>query len=313
MRVLIADDDCIHRMILKLAVEQFGHECLVAEDGLQAWNMYQTTPINVLISDRMMPEMDGIELCRRVRETGTPSYTYFIFVTALSEKEQLLDGIQAGADDYLTKPFDPDELRLRLLVAERITALHQQLAEQREELKRLNQELFEQGRCDPLTRLGNRLRLMEDLVVLAGSAERYGKRYCAVMCDVDHFKLYNDHYGHIAGDEALRRIAQAITQNCRNGDVVYRYGGEEILLILPEQSPADAARVAERLRDAIQALALPHVLNAPTGVVTISAGVAMLEAGDYLAMHLWLKRADDALYLAKQAGRNRVCVKETSS
>ncbi len=306
MRVLIAEDDAVPRMILRLSVEKFGHECLVAEDGSQAWEMYHDALINVVISDRVMPGMDGLELCRRIRETPKPGYTYFIFLTALGEKDQLLAGIQAGADDYLTKPFDPDELRVRLIVASRITALHQQLEAQQTELKRLNKELFEQGRRDALTQLGNRLRLMEDLVAVVGGAERYSKRYCAVMCDVDSFKSYNDHYGHIAGDDVLRRIGQTIAKTCRNGDLAYRYGGEEFLILLPEQSGANALVAGERIRQAVEALAIPHVSKTPPGVVTISAGVASLEPDDYAATHLWLKRADEALYRAKQSGRNRV-------
>ncbi len=308
MRVLIAEDDAVPRLILKLAVEKFGHECLVAEDGSEAWDIYQNANVQVIISDRIMPGLDGLELCRRVRESPGSGYTYFIFLTALGEKEQLFAGIQAGADDYLTKPFDPDELRVRLLVAARITALHQELEQQKRELERLNQELFEQGRRDPLTHLGNRLRLMEDLTVVAGTAERYGKRYCAMMCDLDNFKSYNDFYGHLAGDEALRTIAQAILKNCRDGDMAYRFGGEEFVIVLPEQTTATAAIAAERLRKAVQALALRHESKTPPGVVTISVGVAALEAHEPKATHLWLKRADEALYRAKQAGRNCVRV-----
>ncbi len=306
MRVLIAEDDAVPRLILKLTVEKFGHECLVAEDGSQAWDIYQNTSVNVIISDRMMPGLDGLELCRRIRETPGVGYTFFIFLTALGEKEQLLAGIRAGADDYLTKPFDPDELHVRLIVASRVTELHQQLTEQRAELKQLNQELFQQGRRDPLTHLGNRLRLMEDLATIAGQAERYGKRYCMILCDVDCFKSYNDYYGHIAGDKVLHDIGQTIAQTCRDGDTAYRYGGEEFLVILPEQSPANAAIAAERVRHMIETLAIPHATKASTGRVTISAGVAMLKPSDYQTMHHWLKRADEALYRAKREGRNRI-------
>lgn len=306
MRVLVVEDDPGMRLLLKRAVEKFGHECLMAEDGAQAWDICQNTTVNVVISDRVMPGMDGIELCRRIRETPRNGYTYFIFLSALSERSDVFEGLQAGADDYLAKPFVPDDLRARLLVAARITELHRQLLEQQAELKRLNQELFEQGRRDPLTHLGNRLRLMEDLVVIIGQAERYDKRYCAVLCDVDHFKAYNDFYGHLAGDEVLQKVAQAIVQNCRNGDAAYRFGGEEFLLILPEQTEDTAAIAAERLRKAVEALGLPHQAKMPPGVVTISAGVAALEPSDYRASHLWLKRADDALYQAKRDGRNCV-------
>lgn len=310
MRILIAEDDAVPRMILKIAVEKFGHACLVAEDGAQAWDMYQNGSVNVVISDRVMPGMDGMELCRRIRATPKPGYTYFIFLSAMGEREESFAGLQAGADDYLTKPFDPDELRARLLVAARVTELHRQLAEQQAELERLNKELFEQGRRDPLTQLGNRLRLMEDLVLIAGQAERYDKQYCAVMCDVDNFKTYNDFYGHIAGDEILRLLAQTLAKGCRDGDAAYRYGGEEFLLILPEQTAAKAAIAAERFRTSIETLALPHQTKSPPGVVTISAGVAALEPSDYKATHHWLKRADDALYRAKQDGRNCVRVAE---
>jgi diguanylate cyclase (GGDEF)-like protein len=293
-------------MILKIAVEKFGHACLVAEDGAQAWDMYQNGSVNVVISDRVMPGMDGIELCRRIRAAPKPGYTYFIFLSALGEREESFAGLQAGADDYLTKPLVPDELRARLLVAARVTALHRQLAEQQAELQRLNQELFEQGRRDPLTQLGNRLRLMEDLLTITGQAERYDKHYCAVMCDVDQFKSYNDFYGHLAGDEILRAIAQTLSRNCRDGDAAYRYGGEEFLLILPEQTTAKAAIAAERFRKSVEALALPHQAKTPPGVITISAGIATLEPDDFKATHHWLKRADDALYRAKQDGGNCV-------
>ncbi len=308
MRVLIAEDDAIPRMILKIAVEKFGHECLVAEDGAQAWDMYQTASVNVVISDRVMPGMDGVELCKRIRAAFKPGYTYFIFLSALGEREEALAGLQAGADDYLAKPFDPDDLRARLLVAARVTELHRQLHEQQVELRRLNKELFEQGRRDPLTQLSNRLRLKEDLVLLIGQAERYAKRYCAVMCDVDNFKSYNDFYGHLAGDEILRVLAQTLAKGCREGDAAYRYGGEEFLLILPEQTAENAAIAAERFRKSIEALALPHQSKSPPGVITISAGVATLEPCDYEATHLWIKRADDAMYRAKQDGRNCVRV-----
>lgn len=310
MRILIAEDDAIPRMILKLAVEQAGHECLVAEDGSQAWDIYQNTTIDVIISDRIMPGLDGIELCQRVRQTPGNGYTYFIFLTALGERTQLLDGIQAGADDYLPKPLDPDELRIRLMVAARITALHRQLAQQRSELERLNHELFEQGRRDPLTHLGNRLRLMEDLQMIAGAAQRYGRQYCAIMCDVDNFKSYNDYYGHLAGDDVLRQIAQSLANNCRDGDTAYRFGGEEFVLILPEQTTASATMAAQRLCKCIEAMHLPHLAKGANAVVTISAGVAPLLPSDTQAMHHWLKRADEALYRAKQAGRNCVIALE---
>ena len=308
MRVLVAEDDAVSRTILQRAVQKLGHEVLAAEDGGRAWDLYCANPdVDVVISDWMMPGVDGLELCRRVRaeERGDDrGYTYFIFLTALGDREHLLQGLEAGADDYLSKPLDRDELEMRLTSALRVTDLHRRLAFQNRELEELNRMLFEQSRADPLTLLGNRLRLREDLEVLHGRAKRYGHNYAVVLCDLDHFKAYNDHYGHLAGDDALRRVAEAISTGLRGGDAAYRYGGEEFLLVLPEQDVGMAAEIADRLRRSVEALGIPHEANAPGGVVTISAGVAVL-AGSGDADDL-LREADAALYEAKEAGRNTV-------
>ena len=311
MRILIAEDDAVSRIILRRAVEKFGHECLAAEDGEKAWELYRETPgVDAIISDWMMPGMDGLELCRKVRGEEREGYTYFIFLTALGDRDHLLMGLEAGADDYLSKPLDRDELQVRLISASRVTELHRRLAFQNDELERLNRELFEQSREDPLTRLGNRLRLGEELKALEGRVERYGHTYSVVLCDVDHFKLYNDHYGHLAGDEVLQKVAETIADHCRSGDTAYRYGGEEFLIILPEQDRESAIKVADRLRRAVEGLEIPHEAKEPPGVVTISAGVAALSAGGAKSADDLLSEADDALYRAKQSGRNRVASHE---
>jgi two-component system cell cycle response regulator len=305
MLILIAEDEPLSRFLLATAVKQFGHDCLLAEDGAQAWQLFQTHAVDVIISDRMMPVMDGVELCRRVRQ-APQGYTYFIFLTGLSEKKQALLGIQAGADDYLIKPFDPHELRMRLIVAARMSVLHQQLAEQQVKLARMNEQLFAQARRDSLTQLGNRLKLREDLDALFSQADLQGQSYCAIMCDVDAFKAYNDHYGHLAGDKVLQTIACTLSQTCRASDLVYRYGGEEFLWLLPESSLASAASAAERLRRAVEALRLEHAGTSPAGIVTLSAGIAMAQMGMSKGIHVWLHEADSALYQAKKLGRNRV-------
>jgi two-component system, cell cycle response regulator len=308
LKVLIAEDDAVSRLILQKAVEKFGHECLVTRDGAEAWDLLQEVPdVDVIISDRMMPEMDGMELCRRVRERKNgDSYTYFIFLTALGDREHLLEGIRAGADDYLTKPLDRDELQVRLIAASRVTSLHRQLSEQKSELKQLNFQLFTQARRDPLTQLGNRLQLREDMKTMRGQVERYGYGLAAVMCDIDYFKLYNDHYGHLKGDEVLRSVAGTISRSSRTGDLAYRYGGEEFLVILPEQTLDNAGLVADRIRSEVEKLAIPHTAKDPPGIVTISAGVASLAAGERKDVEVLLQEADSALYRAKEAGRNRV-------
>jgi two-component system cell cycle response regulator len=305
LKILIAEDDAVSRTILRRAVEKLGHECLAASDGEEAWGLYKENPdIDVIISDWMMPGVDGLELCRGVRSDGREGYTYFIFLTALGDREHLLQGLEAGADDYLSKPLDRDELGMRLTSALRVTELHRRLAFQNGELEKLNRMLFEQSRQDPLTSLGNRLRLREDLQVLQSRTERYGHSYAVALCDVDFFKAYNDRYGHLAGDDVLRQVAAAISSGLRGGDAAYRYGGEEFLIVLPEQNAEDAAATTDRLRRTVEGLGIPHADGTPKGVVTISAGVAMsAEAEDADAL---LKAADTALYAAKEAGRNRV-------
>lgn len=305
MRVLIAEDDAVSRSILRRSVERLGHECLMAADGEEAWRIYQShAETSVIISDWMMPGLDGLDLCRMVRANSKERYTYFIFLTALQEKKHLLAGLDAGADDYLSKPLDRDELQMRLISASRVTSLHHRLAEQNTELKRLNMRLHEQARRDPLTNLGNRLRLREDLELVKVRNERHD--YCALLCDVDHFKLYNDHYGHQAGDEVLRKVAETISGSCRAGDTAYRYGGEEFLLLLHGQPMGIAASVAERLRRAVEDLGITHEAKPSPGVVTLSIGIAELRAAELKTTGALLQEADAALYRAKESGRNRV-------
>ncbi len=308
MKILIAEDDAVSRLILQKAIQKLGHECLSAVDGMAAWELFRQSAADVVVSDWMMPGLDGIELCKRVREHVSEVYPYFLFLTALSDKTHALTGMLAGADDYLTKPLDRDELQMKLIAAERVNALHRQLSEQKAELERLNRHLFTQARRDPLTGLRNRLQLGEDLDTLRARVERYGHSYCVALCDVDFFKQYNDSYGHVAGDEVLRRMGQILTQLERGGDAAYRYGGEEFMLILPEQTLVTATLVMERLRKVVEALAIPHCTHASSSVVTVSAGVAMLAPGASKSIDTVLQEADAALYRAKEGGRNRVAV-----
>lgn len=307
MRILIAEDDTVSRTILRRSVEKFGHECLVAEDGEKAWELLQSTPeVDVIISDWMMPGVDGLELCRRVRAANNGRYTFFVFLTALGDKEHLLEGMRAGADDYLSKPLDREQLQMRLIAASRVSSLHRQLNEQKAELQQLNRELFAAARRDPLTSLGNRLQLREDLETLSAQARRYGRGFCAMLCDVDSFKAYNDTYGHFAGDEVLERVANVISENLRADDTAYRYGGEEFLIILPEQDLESASVAAERLRGGVEELAIPHESRTPPGALTVSVGLAALMPGEKKTVEDLLKEADAALYRAKEGGKNGV-------
>jgi len=311
MNILIAEDDIIPRRILQAILERQGHTLFVASDGETAWDLYQRHGAEVILSDWMMPGMDGLELCRRVRAAseGRPGepYTYFVLLTAFGDRTHFLEGMQAGADDYLVKPFDPSHLEARLLVAERVTRLHQ-------DLRDLNRKLWDLARRDALTGLYNRLQLREDLASMRDLVDRRGTPWTVALCDVDYFKRYNDRYGHLAGDEALRRVADVL-RDVRTGinpgkkevgssAMAYRYGGEEFCLLL--NVPLESAHtVLDQVRIRVRDCGIPHADNA-CGVVTISVGLASVMPGDGSGTEIALKAADQALYLAKERGRDRV-------
>lgn len=313
MRILIADDDATSRLVLKATASKLGHECLDAKDGSSAWDVLSSDRIDVLLTDWMMPGVDGPELCRRVRDELSDRYTYVVLITALGHREQVLEGMSAGADDYLIKPVDPFAVRTRLVAAERVTALHRQLVVIRAQLELANRELSERALTDPLTGLGNRRRMSEDLARAHAHARRTGRAYAVALLDIDHFKLYNDHYGHLAGDKTLRQVAQCFTRSVRAGESIYRFGGEEFLLLLPDCSEVAAAAAADRIRRAVSDAALPYDVRQSTpAVVTISGGVACWTAGCAFSVDDLLQQADEALFEAKTAGRNRVQVAAAS-
>ncbi|MET3922744.1 diguanylate cyclase [Arthrobacter sp. UYEF20] len=305
MKVLVADDDYVSRLVAKAAVEQSGHECIVAADGDAAWELFQLHRPEVVVTDLKMPGLDGLALCRAIRATEKNSYTYLVLVTSHGSQDDVLAGLEAGADDYVTKPLDPFTLHTRLLVALRVTSLHTDLA-------RYRTALAEQARRDPLTKLHNRLKLSEDIERLQNSSERYGQDYSVALCDVDNFKSYNDLYGHPAGDAALQAVADTLASHARTSDGVYRYGGEEFLLVLHNQTMSGARMAVERARAAVQAMGILHS-GRPLGVLTLSAGISAYSSGHRASTEQLLKEADVALYAAKAAGRNTVAEAETAS
>jgi diguanylate cyclase (GGDEF)-like protein len=305
MKILLADDDPTSRLIVQLALRGLGHECHTANDGAEAWDAFNRQRPDVVISDWIMPGLTGLELCRRIRADAGDTYTYFIMVTSHGAVAEVLEGMGAGADDYLLKPLDPDDLQARLIPAARITALHRQLTHQQGELENLNNELTDIARKDQLTGLGNRRAMQEDLDLLEGRVTRYGHSYCMGLLDVDYFKSYNDVYGHQAGDRVLQAVAAQLKEEARGGDALYRYGGEEFLCIFPEQSLASGTLAVERMRMGLEQLAIPHEANR-LGILTLSAGLAMLDPANAKSASDVLKQADEALYRAKELGRNRV-------
>jgi two-component system chemotaxis response regulator CheY len=299
VKILVVDDELVSRLVVQAAVEHLGHRWIAAADGEEAWRRFGEERPDVLITDLVMPGADGLELCRRVRAEEQAGYTYIILATMLGERVDVVRGMEAGADDYFVKPVEPFDLQVKLIAAERVTALHAELGRYRAELAKL-------ARTDALTQLANRRSMEEDLRVLDARSQRYGRSYCVAICDIDHFKTYNDTLGHQAGDEALRSVAAKLAAEVRASDGVYRYGGEEFVLVLPEQNLQSAKAAVERVRAAVEKLAIAHPARGPGGVVTMSFGIAGYQPGRPATVEDLLKQADAALYEAKEAGRNRV-------
>ena len=294
MKILVAEDQAPSALFLKRSLERMGHQVVIANDGLEALEILEKTPFPVLISDWVMPRMDGSELCRAIRKRENRGYVYIILLTSKDRRQDRLNGLRAGADDFLTKPTDSDELAVRLEIAERILAVHHALEAQ-------NERLAELAAIDELTGVKNRRRFREDLEIFHSISLRRQLPLSILMLDVDHFKSYNDQFGHPAGDQALRRVATCLTENTRSHDVVARYGGEEFVLLLPSTGAIDASVMADRLRVKIESI------DWPLHEVTVSIGVATTHHNhDVSTPELLVESADRALYHAKRLGRNRV-------
>ena len=246
------------------------------------------------VVDWMMPGMDGLEVCRRIRQRTTP-YAYVILLTARDRQEDVLTGLDAGADDFLTKPFDAVELRARLRSGERVLELQEALFAAVEALR-------DQATRDALTGLLNRGLVLDGLARELHRAEREERPLSVVVSDIDHFKLVNDTHGHLAGDAALRQTADRMRSVLRGYDLIGRYGGEEFLVVLPGCAIDCAEQVAERIREAVAGE--PVDAAGAKVSVTMSLGVACAEPGT--DVYSLIKAADDALYRAKDNGRNRV-------
>jgi len=298
----------VTRKVLQKTLEDWGHEVYVAESGEDAWELFRKQKLKFVIADWLMPGMDGISLCRKIRASGNSGYVYFILLTGMDKKENIVKGLDAGADDYVVKPFERDELHVRVRTGERILNLEKRLTEKNEKLYRLNLQLEELVRLDPLTEIGNRRSFYETILQVHHRASRYHRPYGIVMCDLDHFKAYNDTYGHLSGDEILKTAAHSIKECLRVSDHVFRYGGEEIVVVLPDQDLESSVAVAERMRQKIEALALEHK-GSSHDIVTISCGTAAFDADDPESRwETTLDLADKALYEAKSSGRNKVCL-----
>jgi len=300
-RVLIAEDDAMSRKILQSWLENWGYRVTVAENGALAWNIVQCEDSpELLILDWVMPEIDGIELCRKIRDREHSPYQYILLATARNEKQDLVRGLEAGADDYLTKPLDRSELRARLRVGERILTLQRDLIRAREDVR------F-QATHDALTGIWNRGTILELLQREQERAARTQSATGILMLDLDHFKQVNDTYGHLSGDEVLHEVAQRISQAVRSYDLVARYGGEEFLIVLPGCREDQILGCAEQVRSAIAST--PVVVHNSEIPVTVSIGATVAAGGATAEMDI-VAVADAALYQAKNSGRNRTVLSD---
>ncbi len=296
-RVLIAEDDTVSRRVLQAMLEKWGFQVVIARDGTEAWEVLRNPDCpNLAILDWMMPGIDGVELCRRVRGMKDRGYVYLILLTAKDRREDILAGMEGGADDYLVKPIVSAEFHARLNAANRILELQSQLLATQNTLR-------DRAMHDPLTGLWNRFATLDALERDLARAQRQTSPVGVLMADLDHFKRVNDTFGHDAGDDVLRQVAKRMQSMIRIYDTLGRYGGEEFLIVVPDCDAGGAGRVAERVRRCIAS----EPLLAAGGLlpITISIGAVTSEAGRPPA-ELLIQAADQAMYRAKNAGRNRV-------
>ena len=310
MNILVVDDAPEVLLILKTVLEKQGHTVTTASDGEAAWSLFsRSKAFQIVISDWVMPKLDGLGLCQRIRQEPHSKYTYIILLTGMSGKTNLISGISAGADDFATKPINSEELEVRLRSAKRILDLEKSLAKQNEALEIANDKLQIMATTDGLTGLFNRHAFQQKLKESLLFSRRSNQVLSLLMIDVDFFKAFNDTYGHIKGDTALKTVASVLKQSSRNSDFVARFGGEEFSVILPNTDTEGAMHCAEELRRAIEANKWPD------RDITISIGATTIK---YEQIHggksdgelppsvftTLLNEADQALYQSKENGRN---------
>jgi len=300
MKVLVADDNAISRRMLEAFLTKWGYEVVVVSRGDEAWEILQSDdapPLAVL--DWVMPGRDGLSVCRGVRQRKDRAYVYVLLLTARGRKEDVLEGLEAGADDYVTKPFDPYELRARLRTGRRIVELQEQLLHAREVLR-------DKASRDPLTNLWNHATILAILRKELTRALRTNASLAVAMIDVDRFKTINDTYGHPAGDAILIETSHRLQGVLREYDFLGRYGGDEFLAVIPGCNPAAAAHFAESFRGRIDFKPVAVAENLIP--MSLSVGIVALADVSKCSPDSLVRLADGALYRAKTAGRDCVAI-----
>jgi two-component system, cell cycle response regulator len=302
MRAVIADDDRVTTTLLAHALGRCGLDVTIAHDGLAAWELLSAGPAPALaILDWTMPGLDGIELCRRIRTVPALAGTYVVLLTGRDSRADLVAGLDAGADDYMVKPIDAEELRARVQVGIRVATLQARLAERVTELRIARDDFARLVSIDALTDLYSRRWWFQLAGAELARVRRGGGVFSVMAIDLDFFKQVNDTFGHDAGDRLLQAFAAMLRHQCRQSDVVGRLGGEEFAVMLPATTLDAAQSVAVRILESCAELALPAL----TGIITTSCSIGICEGlrDDETIEHV-LQRADAALYAAKRGGRN---------
>jgi two-component system, cell cycle response regulator len=295
MKILVADDSNVSRHLLSSMVKKWGYDVVSASDGTQAWQVLrQPDAPRLAVLDWMMPGLTGPQVCEMVRQKGGDAYIYILLLTGRTQREDVIEGMTAGADDYVVKPFDQQELKVRLRAGRRIVELQDELLSARE-------ALLKQATHDALTGLKNRARIREILADQMKTAQQAGSPLGVIMLDLDKFKQVNDVHGHAAGDLVLIAASQRVQNVLDESDAVGRYGGEEFLIVAPK-APEDLAALAERVRTAIAAEPVPS----GAALLTVTASLGYASYCPKVDAETLLRAADEALYRAKHNGRNRV-------
>jgi two-component system cell cycle response regulator len=299
IQILVVDDSPVSRKVLEHALSDEPYTLLFAKSGEEALRFFQEHRPAVVITDWMLPDFSGPELCQRIRSDAQNCYTYIILLTSMTEKDSVVKGLAAGADDYLTKPFDSSELLARIGVGGRIIALHREIEEK-------NRLLEEAARTDHLTGLANRRAIEEWANRQLRGAARHGYPFWVVIMDLDSFKSVNDNYGHDAGDAVLQKFAEILRENTRASDLSGRLGGDEFLLILTHVERENIELTLDRLRQ--QFGSQIFAFNGQKVKVTASFGITGFQGKEAPEIGALVRQADKALYEAKQGGRNQVKV-----
>ena len=311
MSILVAEDNASLRLIIKATLKKAGHMVYLAKDGKEALALALDKLPQTVITDWVMPGMDGLELTRALRKTEQGKSMYILMLTGQEDAEQLVEAFDAGVDDYVNKPFAPRFLHARRRAAQRVVHLEAEWEREREDLRHLaaelavtNRRLQQAALNDVLTGLPNRRSAMERLEEAWSATSRSGSPLSVMLIDIDGFKKINDTHGHAAGDAALKAVAETLRSSARKQDAVCRLGGEEFLVICRDADLKASLQSAERLRSAVASNAM--VADGVSIRLTVSVGVAAREGGT-ANIDALIRAADQATYAAKDAGRNRIC------